>query len=144
MSLAGVLNFGDPPGPRCLLPRGRRPGPEAPGRRPAAGRARQARDPARARRGNHATGVSPILEIQALGVLIINGQGVAADLDVDLSLHVTGLSVDASTRVLFNSTGLLQQVEIPGRLYDFLSDQADTNPLAQDLLDRLCRLHPAA
>ncbi len=38
--------------------------------------------------GNHGSGVSPILEIGALGVLIINGQGIAADLDVDFSLNV--------------------------------------------------------
>ena len=92
--------------------------------------------------GNHGSGVTPILEIGALGVLIINGQGIAADLDVDFSLNVTGISVNASARILFNSTGVLQQVEIPGRLYDFLSDQAAVSSLAQDLLDRLSACTP--
>ena len=93
--------------------------------------------------GNHATGVgSPILQIGALGVLILNSHGIAADLDVDFALNVTGISVTASARIVLNSTGLLQQVEVPGRLHDFLSDQAATNPLAQDLLDRLSPCTP--
>ena len=87
--------------------------------------------------GNHGTGVSPILEIGALGVLIINGDGIAADLDVDFSLNVPGISVAASARILFNSTGELQQVEIPDRLYDFIADQATPGSLAEELLDRL-------
>ncbi len=87
--------------------------------------------------GNHGTGVSPILEIGALGVLIINGDGIAADLDVDFSLNVPGISVAASARILFNSTGDPQVVEIPDRLYQFISDQAAVSTLAQELLDRL-------
>ena len=87
--------------------------------------------------GNHGTGVSPILEIGALGVLIINGDGIAADLDVDFSLNVPGISVAASARILFNSTGDPQVVEIPERLYQFISDQATPGSLAQELLDRI-------
>ncbi|HET7305708.1 MAG TPA: hypothetical protein VFJ12_14290 [Segeticoccus sp.] len=94
--------------------------------------------------GNHATRLTgdnePLLQIGALGVLIINADGVAADLDVDLGFNIPGLSLEAAARLLFNTTGEVQQLEVPDRLFDFINAQANNgSDLAQNLLDRLVR-----
>ena len=88
---------------------------------------------------NATTGVitgTPMLNISALGVVVINAHGFAADLDVDLDVGLGGaLDLTVSARVIVNLTGEIQKVEIPDRLLDFLV--ASSSPLAHDLLARL-------
>ncbi len=69
-------------------------------------------------------------DLQALGVLIINGDGVAADFEIDLtiggdlsaSLSNSGLAI--SGRLIMNTTGLRQAVDIPDEYVDDLSQIA--------------------
>ena len=61
-------------------------------------------------------GGTSLVDIQALGVLILNSQGVAADLDIDLSLGIPELGLTVSARVIVNNTGVDQSIVIPDRL----------------------------
>jgi len=81
------------------------------------------------------TDADALLDISVLGVLILNEDGIAGDLDVDFALDVPGIELGVSARVIFNSTGVDQDVVVPDLLFDFLEDSA--NPLAQDLINRL-------
>ncbi|MEA3510650.1 MAG: hypothetical protein U9R51_04365, partial [Actinomycetota bacterium] len=78
---------------------------------------------------------NPLLDISALGVVIVNSDGFAADLDVDLDIGLPGLDLTVSARVIINTTGDVQSVEIPTRIVDFLNESS--SPLASDVLDRL-------
>ncbi len=70
----------------------------------------------------------------ALGVLIINDQGLAADVDVSLTIGsaLVGVSKDTSdgsgaviqARLIMNTSGLTQQVRIPDQFLDDLSPEA--------------------
>ena len=82
---------------------------------------------------------SSILKIEALGVVIINSDGFAADFDVDFDFNLPSLALpDVSARVIINTTGKEQELEIPTRLIDFINDaSANGNSLADALLDRL-------
>ena len=64
------------------------------------------------------------LNMEAIGVLIINDQGVAADLEVSLSIDVPGLAASASARLLLNTTGAEQGIAIPDQFLDSLSSTA--------------------
>ncbi|TWW12268.1 hypothetical protein E3A20_02360, partial [Planctomyces bekefii] len=80
---------------------------------------------------------TPLLDISALGVIVINSSGFAADLDVDLDVGLDdiGLSFGVSARVIVNTTGEAQEVRIPQRLIDFLNES--DSPLKDDVLGRL-------
>ncbi|MFN6151862.1 MAG: hypothetical protein ACK5BP_18035, partial [Planctomyces sp.] len=80
---------------------------------------------------------TPLLDISALGVIVINSSGFAADLDVDLDVGLDdiGLSFGVSARVIVNTTGDAQEVRIPQRLIDFLNES--DSPLKDDVLGRL-------
>ncbi|MCY2990036.1 MAG: hypothetical protein NTY19_19505, partial [Planctomycetota bacterium] len=78
-----------------------------------------------------------MLTLEATGALVINSQGVAAE--IDLAVVPTGQSVfaevfsfDVTARAVFNSTAADQEVEVPEKFQDFLSAQA------------LARLEPAS
>lgn len=76
-----------------------------------------------------------LVGLSALGVFVITGAGIAADLDVDVHLGVPGLGGAFSARLLINTTGVDQEVELPTRIIGFLEDSS--SPLADDLLARL-------
>ena len=76
-----------------------------------------------------------LLDISALGVVIINSDGFAADFDVDLALNIPGIEVTVSARVIINTTNEAQRLTIPTRIIDFLN--ASTSPLKDSVLDRL-------
>src|SRR5262249_23651211 len=85
---------------------------------------------------------NPILKINALGVAVVNAYGFAADLDVGIGMNVPGISLTVGARVLINTTGATQDVDIPVRILNFLN--TSTGPqgpvdktLAADLLGRL-------
>jgi hypothetical protein len=78
---------------------------------------------------------TPLLGINALGVVDVNSAGFAADLDVNLHLGVPSLSLSVAARVIINTTGQDQGVELPPLILSFLNDS--TSPLAADLLARL-------
>src|SRR5262249_59929506 len=66
----------------------------------------------------------PVLKINALGVAIITSSGFAADLDVGLGVNVPGISLTVSARVIINTTGADQEVDIPDRILNFLDAEA--------------------
>ena len=76
-----------------------------------------------------------ILDISALGVVIINSDGFAADFDVDLDVNLPGLALTVSARVIINTTGEEQELEIPTRLLEFLENSSSL--LAPKVLARL-------
>ncbi|MDA1013526.1 MAG: hypothetical protein O3A00_03615, partial [Planctomycetota bacterium] len=85
-----------------------------------------------------ASNKKPLLGISALGAVVINSSGFAADLDIDLGVNIAGLSVDVSARVLINTTGIDQEIVLPGRIVDFIIASKDRgNSLAASLLSRL-------
>ena len=96
-----------------------------------------------------ASGTDPLLNISALGVVIINSAGFAADFDVDLDVGLPGLALTVSARVIINTTDADQELQIPDRLLDFLTDTSNdvSDPvnmmLAQDVLNRLLPAVPA-
>ncbi|MDE3024064.1 MAG: calcium-binding protein, partial [Acidobacteriota bacterium] len=86
---------------------------------------------------------SPLVRISALGVFILNSSGVAADVDVNASLGTSDLGLTVIARVIVNTTGANQTVEIPTRLLAVIqayagnaSDPADAT-LASFLEGRL-------
>ena len=90
----------------------------------------------------------PLLSIGAIGVLILNRDGIAGDFTVNLSMGgpITSiLSIDVYARVIFNTAAKDMTIELPDELYDYLDELntatvegiANPGPLAQDLLDRL-------
>ena len=88
---------------------------------------------------------NPLVSITALGVFILNGQGIAADVDVNVSLGIPDLGLTVIARLLVNSTGADQTIEIPTRLLTLIqsdannsADQADQT-LASFLEGRLAR-----
>ena len=70
---------------------------------------------------------NPLVKITALGVFILNSQGIATDIDVGLSLGITDLGLTVNARLLVNSTGANQTIEIPGRLLDLIQADADNS-----------------
>ena len=84
-----------------------------------------------------------LVSITALGVLIINGQGVAADLDVNLSLGIPDLGLTVTARVIVNTTGVDQSVVVPDRLLNILFNYTGTlSTLATTLKTRLVCTDP--
>ena len=62
--------------------------------------------------------------MNALGALVINGDGIAADIDVSASIGGALSSVlqfNASARLVFNTTGEAQTITIPARYVGFLT-----------------------
>ena len=57
----------------------------------------------------------PILSIGAIGVLILNRDGVAGDFTVNLGINLDILEVDVYARVIFNSSGSDMTLAPPGR-----------------------------
>ena len=87
-------------------------------------------------------GSNALVDIHALGVLILNHQGLAADLDIGLSLGIPDLGLTVNSRLLVNTTGATQTIEIPSRLLSVIqSDVHNSTPaneqLASFLLGRL-------
>ena len=76
-----------------------------------------------------------LLDIQALGVLILNSSGAAGDLDIDFSLGTDDIGFSVSARVIFNTTGVDQSIVIPDRLLDVI--EASGDDLADELQARL-------
>jgi Ca2+-binding RTX toxin-like protein len=65
-----------------------------------------------------------IFTMNALGALVINGSGLAADIQVSISIGGalnTILSLNASARLVFNTTGADQTITIPARYAGFLT-----------------------
>ncbi len=87
----------------------------------------------------------PILEIGAVGVLILNSHGAAGDFTVNLGINLDILDVDVYARVIFNSSGIDMTLRLPDKLYDYLNDLdtaavagvANPGALATNLLQRL-------
>ncbi|MGB0600229.1 MAG: hypothetical protein ACPGLY_26425, partial [Rubripirellula sp.] len=77
----------------------------------------------------------PMLDARAFGVAVINEHGFAADLDVDLDIGLPVLELDVGARVLINTTNAEQEIQVPGRLVEFLESSA--NPLSATTLARL-------
>ncbi|MDX1744801.1 MAG: hypothetical protein R3324_02590, partial [Halobacteriales archaeon] len=93
------------------------------------------------------TSGDPLVTIGAIGVLILNEDGAAGDLTVNLGVNVPRLTVDVYARVIFNSSANDQTMAIPQRLYDYLvairdghlsaGDLNDPGDLVIDLIDRI-------
>ncbi|MCF7973670.1 MAG: LEPR-XLL domain-containing protein, partial [Phycisphaerae bacterium] len=77
--------------------------------------------------------------MQAIGVLVINSTGVAADLDVTMSLG-TAVSdialVNPSARVILNTSGIQQTVTIPTKYVSLLSAAAQSRLLTNGSGDK--------
>ena len=81
---------------------------------------------------------SPLVAISALGAVVINSQGFAADLDIDLGLNLSVIDLDVSARLLINTTGVTQAITLPDTIISRLQANEDAgNILAGNLLDRL-------
>ena len=65
-----------------------------------------------------------LLDIEALGVFIANSHGVAADIDISLSMGISALGLNVTARVILNTTGSDQSINIPQRLLDLLYSDA--------------------
>ncbi|NQV35593.1 MAG: hypothetical protein HQ515_23060, partial [Phycisphaeraceae bacterium] len=79
-----------------------------------------------------------LFDMNALGGLVINADGIAADIDVSLSVGgalSSILTLDASARLVFNTTGVDQTITIPKRYVDFLDGTAalETSFIGPDL-----------
>ncbi len=69
-----------------------------------------------------------ILDLNAMGGLVINGDGIAADIDVSLAIGASFSDVfyaEANARIVFNTTGADQSVLIPERYVGFLTGVVD-------------------
>ncbi|MEW6155801.1 MAG: hypothetical protein AB1813_00100 [Verrucomicrobiota bacterium] len=67
-----------------------------------------------------------VLSLETTGVLFLNGDGFAADLDVDLSLSPgieSVFALNAGVRLVVNVTGQTQRIQIPDNYLQFLNDQ---------------------
>ena len=67
---------------------------------------------------------SKIFTMNALGALVINGAGIAADIEVSASIGgalQSVLSLNATARLVFNTTGATQTITIPERYAGFLT-----------------------
>ena len=79
-----------------------------------------------------ATQGNKLFTMNALGALIITGDGIAADIDVSASVGGALSSVlrfNASARMVLNTTGLRQQITIPKRYVDFLTGTTSLSEL---------------
>ena len=92
--------------------------------------------------------VDPLLSIGAIGVLILNSDGIAGDFTVNLEMGgpiEEILDVSVYARVIFNTAAKDMTIELPDELYEYLDNLtgdviegvANPGPMAQDLLDRL-------
>ncbi|NDV63154.1 LEPR-XLL domain-containing protein [Puniceicoccales bacterium CK1056] len=75
---------------------------------------------------------SKIFNMSALGALVINGDGIAADIDVSLSVGgalSSVISFNASARVIFNYTGSDQSITIPARFVEYLTGVTDLSEI---------------
>ncbi len=75
---------------------------------------------------------SKLFSMNALGALVITGDGIAADIDVSVSVGGALSSVlkfDASARLVFNTTGKDQTITIPARYVDFLKGTTSLSSL---------------
>jgi hypothetical protein len=69
-----------------------------------------------------------LFDMNALGGLVINASGIAADIDVSVSVGgalSSVLAFNARARVVFNTTGADQTITIPKRYVDFLNGTVD-------------------
>ncbi|GAA1929006.1 hypothetical protein [Nocardioides marmoribigeumensis] len=81
--------------------------------------------------GPDITAGDPLFDIGAIGVVIINGDGIAADLDVEMTIGNSsiGLELSAEARLLLNTAGVDMSLEIPDTLWGFFQDlQAGKSP----------------
>ncbi|MEW6158034.1 MAG: hypothetical protein AB1813_11415, partial [Verrucomicrobiota bacterium] len=70
-----------------------------------------------------------IFDFHAIGAMVIHSGGFAFDIDVDISIGTGSVlegifTFEGNARVVVNSTGLDQEVEIPEQFIDNLSDKA--------------------
>jgi Ca2+-binding EF-hand superfamily protein len=75
-----------------------------------------------------ATGGAKLFDMNALGGLVINAGGMAADIDVSVSVGGALRSVlafNATARLVFNTTGADQAITIPARYVAFLDGTVD-------------------
>jgi Ca2+-binding RTX toxin-like protein len=75
---------------------------------------------------------SKIFNMNALGALVINSDGIAADIDVSVSVGgalSSVLQLNASARMVFNTTGEEQFITIPMKYVGYLNGTADLSAL---------------
>ena len=80
---------------------------------------------------------SKIFTMSALGALVINSDGIAGDLDISVSIGGpmrSVLSLNASARLVFNTTGQNQSITIPAAFVGFLegSSSLSSLPVSED------------
>jgi len=77
---------------------------------------------------------SKIFNMNALGALVINGDGVAADIEISVSIGGAlrdVLQLNATARLVFNTTSQNQTITIPAKYVDFLIGN-DSIPVSED------------
>ncbi|MBY5161789.1 choice-of-anchor D domain-containing protein [Salsipaludibacter albus] len=74
----------------------------------------------------------PLVQIGAVGVIILNSQGVAADFGINLSLDVPLLELTVDARLIFNSTGFDQEMRLPDRLLEYMNGVGSTADCSTD------------
>ena len=92
-------------------------------------------DIAAAKDGDDTT--DPLLSIGAIGVLILNGDGIAGDFTVNLSIGgpiAAIIEVDVYARVIFNTAGKDMSLRLSDDLVDYLYKMATERP---DLIEAL-------
>ncbi len=75
-----------------------------------------------------ASGGAKLFDMNALGGLVINASGIAADIDVSVSVGgalSSVLAFNARARIVFNTTGVDQTITIPQRYVAFLKGTVD-------------------
>ncbi len=88
--------------------------------------------------GSDASG--KLLDVNALGGLVINANGVAADIDVSLAIGGAisdVFSADARARLVFNTSGTDQEITIPARYVEFLAGTTLSDSLIGEELTEL-------
>ncbi len=73
-----------------------------------------------------------LFAMNALGALVLTGDGIAADIDVSVSVGGALSSIldfEARARLVFNTTGQVQTIAIPARYVGFLTGSANLSSL---------------
>ena len=78
--------------------------------------------------GPDITAANPVFKAGAIGVVLINDDGIAADLNVELTIDAgssIGLEIAAEARLIMNTSGVDMSLEIPDTLWGFFQDLED-------------------